>query len=469
MADNVHDLLADEGYKKQYGFSTNAEYVDFPKGLSEQVVRKISQLKEEPEWMLQKRLLSYKVFTEKPVPSWGADLSGIDFDDIYYYKMPKAKEATKWKDVPEEIKKTFEKLGVPEAERKFFSGEEAQFDSGVVYSSVKGKLDDLGVIFTDTDTAVKKYPDILKKYFGTVIPMTDNKFASLNTAVWSGGSFVYIPAGVKVPMPLNAYFRINAERAGQFERTLIVAEEGSEVTFVEGCTAPLYSSTSLHAAVVEVVVKRDAHVRYVTIQNWAKNVYNLTTQRSFVEENAHMEFVDANIGSKVNMKYPSVYLRGRHAKGEILSIALAGEGQIQDSGGKAYHLAPDTVSRIVSKSISKGTGLATFRGLLSIGPNAENSKANTVCNALLLDENARTNTFPYMDVQRNDAMVSHEAKVGKISEEEVFYLMSRGISESDAIAMIILGFLKDLGDALPMEYSLELKRLIKLNMSGSVG
>jgi Fe-S cluster assembly protein SufB len=469
MRDDVRDMLADENYKKQYGFSTNAEYVEFQKGISEAVVRKISALKGEPEWMLKRRLLAYKVFTEKPVPDWGADLSGINFDDIHYYKMPKAKEATKWEDVPKEIKETFEKLGVPEAERKFFAGEEAQFDSGVIYSSVKKRLEDIGVIFTDMDTALKKYPEIVKKYFGTVVPLTDNKFASLNTATWSGGSFVFVPKGVKVPMPLNAYFRMNSERMGQFERTLIIAEEGSDITYVEGCTAPIYSSNSLHAAVVEVIVQKNAHVRYITIQNWAKNVYNVTTQRAFVEENAHMEWVDANLGSKTNMKYPCLYLRGRNAKGEILSIALASEGQSQDSGGKAYHLAPDTTSRMVSKSISKGTGIATFRGIVYIGKEAENSKASTSCNALLLDSDAKTNTYPYVDVQRNDAMVSHEAKVGKISEDDVFYLMSRGIPESDAVAMIILGFLKDLGDVLPMEYSLELKRLIKLNMAGSVG
>ncbi len=469
MATNLQDILASEDYKERYGFSTKTEYVDFEKGLSEEVVRKISKLKNEPEWMLDKRLLGYKMFTGKPVPKWGADLSAINFDDIYYYRMPKAKEATKWEDVPEEIKKTYEKLGVPEAERKFFAGAEAQFDSGVVYSKINNDLEKLGVIFTDTDTAVKKYPELMKKYFGTVIPPTDNKFAALNSAVWSGGSFIYVPKGVKVPMPLNAYFRINAEKSGQFERTLIIADEGADVTYIEGCTATVYSANSLHAAVVEMVAHKDAHIRYVTIQNWAKNVFNLVTQRAYADENAHVEWIDANIGSKVNMKYPSVYLRGKNSKGEILSIALAAEGQVQDSGGKVYHFAPNTTSRMVSKSISKGSGLTTFRGLVYVGKDAENSKVNTTCDALLLDENAKTNTYPYVDIQRNDAMISHEAKVGKISEDEVFYLMSRGISESDAIAMIILGFLNDLTKVLPMEYSIELKRLIKLDMAGSVG
>ncbi len=469
MAVNVQDILTAEDYKERYGFYTNADYVDFEKGLSEAVVRKISALKEEPQWMLEKRLLGYKVFESKPTPKWGADLSKIDYNDIYYYKRLKGKEGKKWEDVPEEIKKTFDKLGVPEAERKFFAGAEAQFDSGVVYSHVNEELEKLGVIFTDTDTAVKKYPELLKKFFGTVIPPTDNKFAALNSAVWSGGSFIYVPKGVKVPMPLNAYFRINAEKSGQFERTLIVADEGADVTYIEGCTAPVFSSSALHAAVVELVAHKDAHIRYVTIQNWAKNVYNLVTQRADVQEGGHVEWIDANIGSKINMKYPSVYLKGRRAKGEILSIALAGEDQVQDSGGKVYHFAPDTTSRMVSKSISKGSGLTTFRGLVYIGKDAENAKVNTTCDALLLDDKAKTNTYPYVDIQRNDAMISHEAKVGKISEDEVFYLMSRGIPESDAIAMIILGFLNDLTKVLPMEYSLELKRLIKLDMAGSVG
>ncbi|MEM3791248.1 MAG: Fe-S cluster assembly protein SufB [Candidatus Micrarchaeaceae archaeon] len=469
MTEGLEELLNKQNYETLYGFKEDVDYEHMEKGLSEEVVKKISRIKGEPEWMLEKRMLGYRQFKSKPLPKWGPDLSAIDFDNIYYYIKPKAREARNWEEVPDEIKRTFERLGVPEAERKFFAGAEAQFDSSVVYSHVNEQLEKLGVIFVDTDTAVKKYPEIVKKYFGTVIPPSDNKFAALNTAVWSGGSFIYVPKGVKVPMPLNAYFRINAERAGQFERTLIIAEEGSEVVYIEGCTAPVYAADSLHAADVEIVVKKNAHVRYVTIQNWSKNVYNLVTQRAHVYENGRMEWIDANIGSKVNMKYPSIYLKEQGAEGEVLSIALAGDGQIQDSGGKVYHLAPNTTSRIISKSISKGTGVTTFRGLVHVAKNASNSRVITNCDALLLDESAKTNTYPYVDILTNDAMISHEAKVGKISEEEIFYLMSRGISESDAIAMIVMGFINDLTKVIPMEYSLELKRLIKLDMTGSVG
>ncbi len=465
----AESLLSERDYKEKYGFTADVAYEEFPKGLSEEVIRKISSMKGEPQWMLENRLLGYKLFLSKPMPAWGADLSGINFDDIYYYRNPKAKESGKWEDVPQEIRDTYDKLGVPEAEKRFFAGAEAQFDSGVVYSKVNEDLAKLGVIFTDMDRAVREYPELVRKYFGTVIPPTDNKFAALNAATHSGGSFIYVPKGVKVPLPLNAYFRINAERSGQFERTLIIADEGADVVYLEGCTASVYSANALHAAVVEIVAHKNAKVQYVTIQNWAKNVYNLVTQRAYAYENARMSWIDANIGSKVNMKYPSIYLRGNNAQGEILSIALAAEGQIQDSGGKVYHIAPNTVSKIVSKSISKGSGVTTFRGLVNIGKNAENAKTNTTCDALLLDSEAKTNTYPYADVQRNDALLSHEAKVGKISEDDVFYLMSRGISESDAIAMIILGFLNDLTKVLPMEYSLELKRLIKLDMAGSVG
>jgi Fe-S cluster assembly protein SufB len=460
--------ISDEDYRKRYGFSAKVDYVKFPKGLSEDTVRRISHLKSEPEWMLKKRIAGYKAFKQKPIPEWGANLSGIDFDEIHYYKMPMAKEATRWEDVPKEIKTTFERLGVPEAERRFFAGAEAQFDSGVIYSSIKKTLEDLGVIFVDTDTALKDHPDIIKKYFGTVVPSNDNKFAALNSAVWSGGTFTYVPKGVRVPMPLNAYFRINSERMGQFERTLIIADEGSDVTYLEGCTSPIYSTNSLHAAVVELIAFKNAHIRYVTVQNWSKNIYNLVTQRARADENAHVEWIDVNVGSKVNVKYPSIHLRGSDSKGEILSVALAGEGQVQDSGGKVFHHAPNTTSRIISKSVSKGSGVATFRGTVYVGKNAENAKTSTTCNSLLLDDDARANTYPYLDVQRNDATVSHEAKIGRISDDEIFYLMSRGISESDAISMIILGFLSDLSEILPMEYSLELKRLIKLDMEGSV-
>ena len=459
----------DEEYLERYGFSDKIEYkYKTAKGLSEDIVREISRIKEEPEWMLEKRLTAYKVFEQKPTPSWGADLSKIDFNDIFYYMRPTDKKGSTWDSVPEDIKRTFDKLGIPEAEKKFFAGAEAQYDSEVVYHNIREDLQKQGVIFTDTETAVKSYPELMKKYFGTVIPPSDNKFAALNTAVWSGGSFIYIPKGIKVTIPLQAYFRINSEKAGQFERTLIIADEGSEVTYIEGCTAPIYMSSSLHSAVVELVAHKDAHIRYVTIQNWSKNVYNLVTQRAFAYENAYVEWIDGNIGSKINMKYPSVYLKGRGARGEVLSIAVAGEHQVQDSGGKILHLAPDTTSKIISKSVSKGSGVASYRGLIYVGKDASNTKSTVRCDALLMDDNAKTNTYPYMEVYRDDATITHEATVGKIGDEELFYLMSRGISEEDALTMIVLGFIEPLTKALPMEYSLELKRLIKLDTSNSV-
>ena len=456
-------------YLKLYGFRDKTEYSEIQKGLSEGTVRFISKSKGEPDWMLDKRLAGYRTFVSKPVPTWGADLSKIDYDDIYYYLKPKANKSDAWENVPEDIKKTFDKLGVPEAERKFFAGAEAQYDSEVVYHHVKEELEKQGVIFTDTDTAVKKYPELVKKYFGTIIPPTDNKYAALNTAVWSGGSFIYVPKGVKVVMPLQAYFRINAEKAGQFERTLIVADEGADVTYIEGCTAPIYISSSLHSAVVEIVVHKNAHVRYVTVQNWSKNVYNLVTQRAYAYENAHMEWLDANIGSKTNMKYPSIFLKGSGSKGDILSIAVAGENQVQDSGGKVYHLAPNTTSQIISKSVSKGSGVASYRGLVHVDKRATNSSAAVKCDALLLDDSARTNTYPYEEIYADDAFVSHEAAVGRLGEDELFYLMSRGMKEDDAIATIVLGFIDPLVKALPLEYSLELKRLIKLDTTNAVG
>ncbi len=468
--EGLEEIVAHADYKEAYGFSEkNIQYEEFEKGLSENVVRRISEMKGEPEWMLQKRLTAYKIFESKPMPKWGADLSGIDFDDFYYYMKPKGKESSSWEDVPEDIKNTFDKLGVPEAERKFFAGAEAQFDSGVVYSHINEELEKLGIIFTDTDNAVKKYPELMKKYFGTIIPPTDNKFAALNTATWSGGTFIYVPKGVKVPMPLNAYFRINAQRSGQFERTLIIADEGADVVYVEGCTAAVYAADSLHSAVVEMVALKGASIRYVTIQNWSKNVYNLVTQRAHAEKDAFVSWIDANIGSKINMRYPSIFLRGEGAKGEVLSVAIAGEGQIQDSGGKIIHIAPNTTSKIISKSVSKGSGVTTFRGQIRVTKSAANVKSHVSCDALLLDSNAKTNTFPYNNIERSDAVISHEAKVGKISNDEIFYLMSRGVSEDDAVAMIVLGFLDDLTKILPMEYSLELKRLIKLDTSKGVG
>ena len=458
-------LVQKDDYKERYGFCDTIKYKHITKkGLSEDVVREISGIKHEPEWMLEKRLAGYRHFVKAPVPKWGGDLSGVDYDDIYYYLKPADRESNAWDAVPDEIKRTFDKLGIPEAERKFFAGTEAQYDSEMIYSHVRKELESQGVLFMSTDDAVKRCPDIVRKYFGTVVPCTDNKYAALNTATWSGGSFVYVPKGVKVKMPLQAYFRINAEKAGQFERTLIVADEGSDVTFTEGCTAPIYMNASLHAAVVEIIAMKDAHVRYVTVQNWSKNVYNLVTQRAFAYENASVEWTDCNIGSKLNEKYPSVYLKGRGAKGTILSVAIAGEGQIQDSGGKIYHLAPDTTSQIVSKSVSSGNGVTTYRGLLHVDKKAANSKSAVRCNALLLDEASRTNTLPYMEVLSDDATITHEASAGKIGEEQLFYLMSRGLSEDEAVTTIVLGFLEPLAKALPLEYSLELKRLIKLDI-----
>ena len=457
-------------YAERYGFrDENTKYTKTEKGLSEEVVREISRIKEEPEWMLEKRLQAYNIFISKPVPTWGADLSGINFADIYYYMRPDGKKTDSWAEVPEDIKRTFDKLGIPESEKKFFGGAEAQYDSEVVYNNIRKDLEEKGVIFTDTDNAVKKYPDIMKRFFGTVIPPSDNKFAALNTACWSGGSFIYVPKGVKLTLPLQAYFRINAEKSGQFERTLIVADEGADVTYIEGCTAPIYSSSSLHAANVEIIVHKNAHVRYVTIQNWSKNVYNLVTQRAYVYENGSMEWVDFNIGSKTNMKYPSIFLKERGGRGEILSVAIAGEGQVQDSGGKIYHLAPDTTSKMISKGVSKGTGVASYRGLMHIDKNATNVKTSVRCDSLLLGDGAKANTYPYMEIYSNDASIAHEATVSKISDDNLFYMMSRGISEEDAIATIVFGFINDLAEVLPLEYSLELKRLIKLDTTGSVG
>ncbi len=461
--------LKDE-YAEKYGFRDEHNYsYRTKKGLSEETVREISKIKNEPEWMLEKRLAGYRAFVGRPVPTWGPDLSKIDYDDVYYYVSPGAKRAANWDDVPADIKRTFDKLGIPESERKFFAGAEAQYDSEVVYHNVKKELEDKGVIFTDTDTAVKKYPELVKKYFGTLVPPTDNKYAALNTAAWSGGSFIYVPRGVKLTMPLQAYFRINAEKSGQFERTLIIAEEGAEVMYLEGCTAPIYSSASLHSAIVEIIVHKNATVKYVTVQNWSKNVYNLVTQRAYAYENASMTWIDFNIGSLVNMKYPSIFLKEPGARGEILSVAIAGEEQVQDSGGKIYHMAPNTTSKLVSKGVSKGSGIASYRGLLHIDKKATNVKSSVRCDSLLIGAGSRANTYPYMEINSNDASIAHEATVSKISDEHMFYLMSRGISEEDALATIVFGFVSDLAEVLPLEYSIELKRLIKIDTAGSVG
>ncbi|MBG6181009.1 Fe-S cluster assembly protein SufB [Arthrobacter sp. CAN_A1] len=440
------------------------------RGLSEEVVRDISSKKDEPEWMLDLRLKGLKYFDRKPMPAWGADLSGIDFDNIKYFVRSTEKQAGSWEELPEDIKNTYEKLGIPEAERnRLVSGVAAQYESEVVYHQINEELERQGVIFMDTDTALKEHPEFFEEYFGSIIPVGDNKFASLNTAVWSGGSFVYVPPGVHVEIPLQAYFRINTENMGQFERTLIIADEGSYVHYIEGCTAPIYTSDSLHSAVVEIVVKKDARVRYTTIQNWSNNVYNLVTKRAIAHEGATMEWVDGNIGSKVTMKYPAVYLVGEHAKGETLSIAFAGEGQHQDTGSKMVHIAPNTKSSIISKSVARGGGRAAYRGLVQVREGATHS-ANTVrCDALLVDTISRSDTYPYVDIREDDVTMGHEATVSRVSEEQLFYLMSRGMPEDEAMAMIVRGFIEPIARELPMEYALELNRLIELQMEGAVG
>ena len=438
-------------------------------GLNVETVRKISEIKDEPEWMINFRLKALESFFKKPMPAWGGDLSGINFEKYIYFLKASDKTEKSWDDVPADIKKTFDKLGIPEAERNFLAGVGAQYESEVVYHSIRKNLTDKGVIFADTDTALKQYPDLFKEYFGTIIPPEDNKFAALNSAVWSGGSFIYVPKGVKVDIPLQAYFRINAKNMGQFERTMIIADEGSEVHYIEGCTAPVYSSDSLHSAVVELVAKKGARLRYTTIQNWSNNVYNLVTKRAVAHEDALVEWIDGNLGSKLTMKYPSVYMVGRGAKAEILSVAYAGKGQHQDAGGKVIHAAPYTTSNIVSKSVSKDGGRASYRGLVKIVKGAVGSVSNVRCDALLLDENSRSDTYPYMEIDEEKVTLSHEATVGRISDDTLFYLMSRGISELDAISMIVSGFFEKFSKELPMDYALELNRLIKMNMEGAIG
>ncbi|MEE6273202.1 Fe-S cluster assembly protein SufB [Georgenia wangjunii] len=440
------------------------------RGVDESVVRNISALKDEPEWMTKRRLKALSLFEKKPMPNWGADLSGIDFDNIKYFVRSTEKQATSWEDLPEDIRNTYDRLGIPEAEKqRLVAGVAAQYESEVVYHQIREDLEAKGVIFVDTDTGLREYPELFAEYFGTVIPSGDNKFAALNTAVWSGGSFVYVPKGVHVEIPLQAYFRINTENMGQFERTLIIADEGSYVHYVEGCTAPIYKSDSLHSAVVEIIVKKDARVRYTTIQNWSNNVYNLVTKRSTVDAGGTMEWIDGNIGSKVTMKYPAVYLMGEHARGETLSIAFAGEGQHQDTGSKMVHLAPNTSSSIVSKSVARGGGRASYRGLVQVLEGAHNAKSNVLCDALLVDQISRSDTYPYVDVRVDDVEMGHEATVSKVSEDQLFYLMSRGMAETEAMAMIVRGFVEPIARELPMEYALELNRLIELQMEGAVG
>ena len=440
------------------------------RGLSEDVVTNISALKNEPEWMLQRRLKGLKLFRRKPMPTWGAELNGIDFDNIKYFVRSTEKQAASWDDLPADIKSTYDKLGIPEAEKaRLVSGVAAQYESEVVYHKINEELEKQGVIFLDTDTALKEHPELFEEYFGTVIPTGDNKFSALNTSVWSGGSFIYVPKGVRVEIPLQAYFRINTENMGQFERTLIIVDEDAYVHYVEGCTAPIYSSDSLHSAVVEIIVKKGARCRYTTIQNWSNNVYNLVTKRATCEAGATMEWIDGNIGSKVTMKYPAVYLMGEHARGETLSVAFAGEGQHQDAGSKMVHCAPHTSSSIISKSVARGGGRTSYRGLVQVQEGAEHSASVVKCDALLVDQISRSDTYPYVDVREDNVSMAHEATVSKVSDDQLFYLMSRGMEEDEAMAMIVRGFVEPIAKELPMEYAIELNRLIELQMEGAVG
>jgi Fe-S cluster assembly protein SufB len=454
----------------KYGFRDEHKAVfQTGKGLTPEIVAEISRMKKEPQWMLDFRLKSLEQFHKMPMPRWGGNLDELDFNEIQYYVKPSETKGKTWEEVPAEIKETFDKLGIPEAEQKFLAGVSAQYESEVVYHNMQKELEDQGVIFTDTDTALQEHPELFKKYFGTVVPPTDNKFAALNSAVWSGGSFIYVPKGVKCEVPLQAYFRINSENMGQFERTLIITDEDSFVHYVEGCTAPIYSTNSLHSAVVEILCLKNSRARYTTIQNWAPNIFNLVTKRAVAEENATMEWVDGNIGSKLTMKYPAVILKGRGAKGSVLSIAVAGKGQHQDAGAKMIHLAPDTTSTIVSKSISKHGGKVTYRGLTSFGRNSAGSKANIQCDTLIMDKESTSDTIPYNEVKNDNITLEHEATVSKVSEDQLFYLMSRGLTQAEATQMIVMGFIEPFTKELPMEYAVEMNRLIKFEMEGSIG
>ena len=470
MTTTAHPELEGLG-RYEYGWAdSDAAGAIAKRGLNEDVVREISALKGEPEWMLETRLKALRLFGKKPMPTWGADLSTIDFDNIKYFVRSTEKQAASWDDLPDDIKTTYDKLGIPEAEKqRLVSGVAAQYESEVVYHKIREDLEEQGVIFLDTDTGLREHPELFKEYFASVIPAGDNKFSALNTAVWSGGSFIYVPKGVHVDIPLQAYFRINTENMGQFERTLIIADEDSYVHYVEGCTAPIYSTDSLHSAVVEIVVKKGARVRYTTIQNWSNNVYNLVTKRATAAEGATMEWIDGNIGSKITMKYPAIYLMGEHAKGETLSLAFAGEGQHQDSGSKMVHMAPNTSSSIVSKSVARGGGRTSYRGLVQVMPRATHSASTVRCDALLVDTISRSDTYPYVDIRNDDVAMGHEATVSKVSEDQLFYLMSRGMTEDEAMAMIVRGFIEPIARELPMEYALELNRLIELQMEGAVG
>ena len=469
MTSTAHAELEGIG-RYQYGWAdSDAAGADATRGLNEPVVRGISGLKSEPEWMLDLRLKGLKLFHRKPMPTWGAELA-IDFDNIKYFVRSTEKQATSWEELPDDIKNTYDRLGIPEAEKqRLVAGVAAQYESEVVYHKIREDLEEQGVIFLDTDTGLREHPEVFRDYFGSVIPVGDNKFAALNSAVWSGGSFIYVPKGVHVDIPLQAYFRINTENMGQFERTLIIVDEGAYVHYVEGCTAPIYSSDSLHSAVVEIIVKKGARCRYTTIQNWSNNVYNLVTKRAVCEAGATMEWIDGNIGSKVTMKYPAVYLMGEHSRGETLSIAFAGEGQHQDAGAKMVHNAPHTSSSIISKSVARGGGRTSYRGLVQVNDGAHHSASTVKCDALLVDQISRSDTYPYVDVREDDVSLGHEATVSKVSEDQLFYLMSRGLGEDEAMAMIVRGFIEPIARELPMEYALELNRLIELQMEGAVG
>ncbi len=470
MTDKTLILDSKERYAQEYGFHEAENYAfKAQKGLSAEVVREISRMKGEPQWMTDFRLRSLELFWQKPMPTWGGDLSTIDFDDIYYYIKPAEDNSRSWDDVSPDVKRTFDRLGIPEAERKFLAGVGAQYESEMVYHSIRKDLEEKGIVFLSTDDGLRQCPDLFKEYFGTIIPPADNKFAALNSAVWSGGSFIYVPKGVRVEMPLQAYFRINARNMGQFERTLIIVDEGAYLHYIEGCTAPTYSSDSLHAAVVEIFVKKNGRCRYTTIQNWSTNVYNLVTKRAAAYEGATMEWVDGNLGSKLTMKYPSVYLMEPRAHGEVLSIAFAGAGQHLDAGSKVIHRAPNTSSKVTSKSISKGGGRTTYRGLVKVHKGAVNSRINVVCDALLIDDKSRSDTYPVMEVDEDQVSIGHEASVTKVGEDQLFYLMSRGLTAEQAATMVVGGFIEPLVKELPMEYAVELNRLVQLQMEGSVG
>jgi Fe-S cluster assembly protein SufB len=464
----VNPNVRDE--REQYAFHDDITYLRETKaGLTEATVREISETKDEPAWMLEYRLRAYKHFEARAMPHWGGDLTKLDFSKIVYYRKPSEREEKSWDDVPDQIKKTFERLGIPEAERKFLAGVGAQYDSEVVYHSVREDLQKLGVVFMGTDQGMKEYPEIFKKYFGTVVPAEDNKFAALNSAVWSGGSFVYVPKGVEVPLPLQAYFRINGQNTGQFERTLIVVDEGASLHYIEGCTAPNWATDSLHVAVVEVIALPGSKVRYTTIQNWSNDVYNLVTKRAHAHAGATVEWIDANTGAQLTMKYPGIYLLGEKAHAEIVSVAVASKGQHQDTGAKAVHLAPNTTSRIVGKSVCKDGGVATYRGTVKVAPGATGVTTSVRCDALILDEGSRSETYPYIDIQEDDTSMSHEATVGRVSDDQIFYLMSRGMTENEATNLIVQGFLEVFTKELPMEYALEFNRLIRLEMEGALG